>query len=807
MICTLNKTDLLNYGIYLGHQLADESVSNFDALVNAIEGDLISGGSENFINYLSATPAVVVQLIASSKFRLGKGYDMNQLRDLSLSFENLDNIKGYLNARELNKNPGPITTEVETSDNFIELEAPNVTNLSEMDPSKPVSFESGLVTSMNDTKDNGDTEVLRDIPYDEFKNEFIDSMDETTNTKFNFFIVNDTFTPIYNPPFHNGNSENFVPSGVVIVVERKDGSRPTVAEIAPKAWKKFKKANPTAPDVPMVVSMDTSRFQARAQARAENKEKADGTPVASTMAAYKRDWEMRDTARTMVKANPQGKIKVEMVHASKGFMPNTPTVVPVIDRFGTEFDINVVDRTNKQFKKGAVVVSIGDNKFSVIPRQIGTDTELADSLDAILATEFDNFEEANKVIQQSLNKLMYTNDNQYFNIHKFGIKYKISYRIVKPEDRGKPKEEKRKIGVPSDIRLGRFNVSKKAIKSGITLYDPKTKKFTPMDAEAYLTFIKARVETDYKKITKGDGTLSMQPVQRHFSFKIVDEKVKPLGDIQKENFQLLLDHLASLKTAGKLTVPGIDQLIAGIKARVADKKISPTQGEQVTKRLGELKKELQKPYVAPAAPKVDPFVDPNQAPAADMTDTAAGQATVTAIVNTPILAPDAKKESAAEKIARLKQKGTTEKPQDLSEVLAAGQLGGVVDYTADIGGEFPFRLDPKTGSIFEVPEPDFELTVAPTGPTAIKVMDAIAAKSGFHKLPDGTVSGVLKVTFDGGIRAYALPNGQEIYIGTNGDPILAEDNEGNPISPEAAVREELSVLGKSQLDDFLKRNC
>lgn len=755
-----------------------------------------------------------------------------------------------------NDTPIPVVED----DTFDVTDKPVITNPIEanktptdtIDSSKDITWQTPLISSKSDTNTlDNDTEQLRDIPYDEMRKDFISNVmsDPDFSSSHKLFIVKDTFNDIYHSPSNNENSEDFVPTGEVIILEKNDGTRPNVRDFFPKKYKEMH-------EMPIVFSFNKQMFfQNGLSQRAAIWAAKYELPIENAINFYNSEHEKSLKARALL-ITTTDKVSISMIDSNPGVLP-TSTSTTVAERFGDDFKINIETRNGQPFNKGAVVVKFANASFAVGTSKLQSDGGELSNVEAILNKEFITKEEAYQVREQYLNSLFNTNEDSFFSVIKQGDNFKIVYRKIQDGDKDLSKEEKRKAAKVSNESIGQiqFNVNRKALDNGLNKYDAVTGTFKNISQDEYTDFIKTKLITSLKKTLTKEGKLYMKPVNASFSFQIDDTRLKvdDTVKVQEQNYDKVIAKIKQLSDNKELTNEKIEQVQSGLTQMVTDNKISSTQKNRISNRLDELKSipfdkkadierrrqeeldrtlkseqdyiNLAKEYKISYKPVSNSMLSIKE-----------GNESHNNLVNTieklindkynielttldnkeeidnrnktntenpqekvPTLTSEKPKSLAESKKARAKQKTT-----DLNEV-----LGNVVtqNYSTTIGtSEYIFDGVLKENKKFGMAIRTFVVTKS--DPNFKTALDNLVQSNPLVKYSDGSITGFAKAEIEG-YTAYAVPSRieHELFFDENNKFVTERNEDGVEISPVEKIKSGLSEEGKTQLEEFLKRNC
>lgn len=614
-IIDFNDKDLKKYldaytPAYKDEALVEFSQQSYEFLANAIQDPV--NGLQNWFDYRDSLLAESVQAQTPTQqtFTVGeKTYPSIQALDEALRTNEITKEQYDAAIQAVTTPPveeDEIEEDEETSpgtaeDPVVTTEGTVVTDPTKavtaqtdaIDPENPLSWVTPNKKSTNDTlRVNKETEQLRATPYDEALKLIITkhiSDLEATNSKYKFFIVKDTFPQIYPVP---ENEDETVPLNEVIIMKDLNGKHLTIGDLLP--GKKFK----DIASLPVVFSFERSIFRNEfvdvREGIWERKMKAKPGEAAIF---YKAELDRNLAARQFVNDNPGAEIQTIPIHSTAGIMPTTRNVVPVAQRFGDEFTIDVKTVKTKDFEKGTIIATFGKISFPVGTATLkSSGTELA-KVEKILAKQFDTEQEAKKVRNTYLSVMFYTNEDQNFGIKKVGDKYQIYFRKIDDRDRGLDPKDKIDFLRPSvDYGELRFNASTKALKDGLNIYNPDTNIFEPMTADEYQAFIKTKAVTNLKKTLDKEGNLYMKPVNAYFSFKIDDSKLQEQKPKEKKEstYNKVVARIAQLIKNKGVTKENIADIKKGIQLSLKQKLISQAEFTKLNERLTELEAEAKK---------------------------------------------------------------------------------------------------------------------------------------------------------------------------------------------------------------------
>jgi hypothetical protein len=332
--------------------------------------------------------------------------------------------------------------------------------------------------------------------------------------------------------------------------------------------------------------------------------------MVAARAHYESELAAANTAREALKG-PEDKIPVQVLDSTTGIMPTT-AVGSVAERFGNDFEVSVALTDTARFNKGAVIVKFKGASFSVGTATLSSSVDDLSNIQKILDMEFDDPQVAKTVRSEYLDRIVYTNENQFFIVTQpeGSEKFKIEFRKVADADKKQSKAYKRVIAKPANAAIGslRINVDSKALKDGFNRYNPDTKEFENVPAEDYQTLIKSMLLTSFKKTLDAKGNLYMKPINAHFSFRITDARAKhnsaEIEVSKKKNYNSIAANIKSELDNGLLTAERIDNVIKDITEMSKKNQLSEAQYDKLVQRLNTIKTEMEKAPKAPVAPVV-----------------------------------------------------------------------------------------------------------------------------------------------------------------------------------------------------------
>lgn len=462
----------------------------------------------------------------------------------------------------------------------------------------PISWEFSSISSKRDTEEvDEETEQLTSNTYDLMRAEFIKKfMQPNIPEGYKMFIVQDTFSEIYVGnndlvEIVNGKPQFKDPSkvGQVIVLEKEDGTRPTVGEF-------FGGQYPEHQSKPLVFSFDNGMwfkepfYSHRVAIKAE---KYEITP-AEVIAEFNEERRLLNKAREIAKENPEDKLEIKAIQSTGGIYPKTK-YAPVQKRFG-EFDLEVIlptaqgSKTSSQFggkyKIGMVIAKVGKTDFPVTTNTLSKAPELLAQIEAILKHKFTDAKQAERVRNEFLSVMINTNPKtQFFTVDKDGEHFVINFRKAKDEDvvNGASNKLVRKNGViiNNEIKNQRINVSNQALKDGYRTFDLRTGKEERLTADDYKQFIKPHVITNRKKILDSKGKLYMGSVNPYFSFYVADERVDvppSAEEIQNAHYSKMKARINELIRLNQIDYP---KIVGYLKADLGKKQLNKVQHDEL----------------------------------------------------------------------------------------------------------------------------------------------------------------------------------------------------------------------------------
>lgn len=664
-----------------------------------------------------------------------------------------------------------------------------------VDPTNPLSWYTPNKKSTDDTVLIGkESEQLKDVPYNEaikliVRNTMADL--EDANSKYKFFIVKDTYPEIYMAPADN-EQKDVVPTGEVIIMKDLNGKQLLIGDLLPNKFKDLA-------ELPVVFSFEKTIFRnAEVAAREAIWEREMKAKPGEAALFYQSELDRNIEARDFVKDQPSAEIQVVPIHSTDGIMPTTGNTVPVIQRFGDQFTVDVKLLKSKQFKAGTIIAIFGKISFPVGTARLSSVGSELTKVEKILAKQFDTEQEAKDVRERYLNVMFYTNENQNFGIKKVGDKWQLYFRKIDDRDKGLSPEDKRKF-LRASVDYGnlRFNVAANqnanALKDGMNVYNPDTNSFEAITAEQYQEFIKTKVVTNLKKVIDKDGNLYMKPVNAYFSFKIDESQLqeqKPKA--AKENaYNKVVARIKQLIDTNGVTKENIAAIKKGIGESLKQKLITQEQFTKLNERLTTLEAEAKK---KPKAKETNEKTQPQTTPVTKK-DTGIKPKTET----------EEDEEEKRVKELKKKKKGAAEK--DVNATLGNAPSAALSkDYVVALG-ENSYNLNQTSGAIKTVKG---GLTVVRNAPAMPKILAEMAKSYPYTKAKDGSISGVFVAQLEGKndtvFTAYGLPaqRNYEYFVDDKGKIVTSQDVE---VPHVELLRTLLTDKGKTQLEEFLKRNC
>lgn len=645
---------------------------------------------------------------------------------------------------------------------------------------KPILWESPLHTSKYDSYNVNDegkrvsnnsvtnTEVLRDIPYNNviraFISEIIPTLSEDSGYKF--FIENDTYNIIYQKPFNNENSEDFTPTGEVITVY-KDGKPVKVSDVFPSSFTDMA-------DLPIVVSFNKTKFS-EDEDKISVYMKHTESSRDEVIEIFKKEEEKAEKARKLAK---QGK-KVEIVlnHYSTGSIPsvqkdNKLVYEKVVDRIGDDFKFKIS-------KEGVVYANFGKNKGE-IPISMPRLKDLPETLinvDGILNKVFETEEEAKNVRNQYLNILFNTTKKSKFSIYPTEGGYKIVYREIK-SDLDNDQISESEILPSKNYENLHINVSKKALSEGYNIYTYDDGVFTFLDVNDYIEFLKDNAKTHFKKVTDKEGNLRMFPINMYFSFDIIGLDENTVDIVKNAE-----NRINSLILANKLDAKKIQEIQVGLQDMLAKKEISEEEYKKLNNILTDwIAKDFSNTFSEQINESKEQTIEAEQKEVEQKEE------------KKPMTLAEKKKALLNKSVNNIKEVLITPTPSNFT-------INDLKEITIDINGE-KYTLDLETGNISRLGISG-KVKINPDTAKYGKILLTLAESKPFSKV-NGFVDGIfvqdLEVEKEGNnvtYKAVGLPslNMTEIFLDENGALI------------DRQFAENLTENGKKQFENFENRYC
>lgn len=491
---------------------------------------------------------------------------------------------------ETNDNITDVSVEV------VEKNTPVIIKSYDVNKFKPIAWRTLLFASKLDTKDkyidkdkDDTTEILRDIPYREMQKSFIEEvLPLLEENKLQFFIEDDNNIEVYQKPFNNENIDGFIPSGEIIKVY-KNGTPIKISDVFPDKF--IEMAN-----LPLVFPFN--QFRDKDGKVTEKKQDNLNSKIEVYLNKYKditREEVVKmfnDEIAQAEKARKLAKngIKTEVIvnYTDDGFIPSVTNnggyvYVKLIDRFTEAFSYKIT-------KEGIVFADFGkkQGKIPVTMSRLKDNVDLIINIDNILNKEFETKDLAEQVRNEYLNVLFNTNKKSKFSIYEKDGKFKIVYRKIESNLADEDISES-EILPSKDYENLYININKKALESGMNMYDSTDNSFSFIEAKEYKDFINEYAKTSYKRIEDKDGKLRLFPINQSFSFTIVDN-VKTEKEIQDENNKKAETKITNLIESGKLNDEQSQKIQVGLADMLAKQQILQKQYDN----LIELSKRINK---------------------------------------------------------------------------------------------------------------------------------------------------------------------------------------------------------------------